>query len=182
LLVPVAVLASGEGEFDGVVRSIENSYHVRATNIPFMGLISMVASKATQAGVSNMHVAEIENFSGPVDGNELNRMVEEKLGADWHRMVRESSRSGNEQTLIFVHPEGNRMGMFVVDLDGHELDVVQLSVDADQLNKQLGQYEHHHHADADQMPTTKTDYWNQALTMRVPQVRRSFIAPNLGYL
>jgi len=36
-----------------------------------------------------------------------------------------------------------------VDLDGHELDVVQLSVSADQLNKQLGQYEHHHRENAD---------------------------------
>ena len=146
LLVPVAVLATGDGSFDGVVRSIESRYHVRATRIPFMGLISLVASKSMQAGVSNLHVAEFENFAGPVDGDELNRMVEEKLGADWKRMIRETSRRGDEQTLIFVHPEGERMGLFVVDLDGHELDVVQDSVNADQLNKQLGQYEHHQNA------------------------------------
>jgi hypothetical protein len=63
-------------------------------------------------------------------------------------MVRETSRNGNEQTLIFVHPEGKRMGLFVVDYDGHELDVVQLSVDPDHLNNQLGQYEHHHRESA----------------------------------
>ena len=35
LLVPVAVLAGGgEGGFNGVVRSLELKYHVRATRIP----------------------------------------------------------------------------------------------------------------------------------------------------
>jgi hypothetical protein len=148
LLLPAVVLASGEGGFDGVVRSIESRYNVRATRIPFMGLISMIAGKATQAGVSNMHVAEFDSFTAPVDGDELNRMVEQKLGAGWHRMIRETSRNGSEQTLIFVHPEGKRMGLFVLDLDGHELDVVQVSVDADHLNGQLGKYEHHHDENA----------------------------------
>jgi hypothetical protein len=144
LLIPVAVLASGSSGFDGVVSSIESRYSVRATRIPFMGIVSAIARTATQNGVSNMHVAEFDSFSALVDGDELDRMVEQKLGAGWHRMIRETSRSGSEQTLIFVHPEGNRMGMFVVDLDGQELDVVQLSVNPDQLNEQLGKYEHQH--------------------------------------
>ena len=114
--------------------------------IPLMGLASVVAGAATNGGVGGVRVAEFEHFSAPVDGEELNRMVEERLGQGWERMIRETSRRGDEQTLIFVHPEGERMGLFVVDLDGHELDVVQVSVNADQLNKQLGQYEHHQNA------------------------------------
>ena len=142
LLIPVVVLAGGGGGFDGVVSSIESRYHVRATRIPFMGLVSMVARRATHEGVGDMHIAEIENFSAPVDGDELNRMVEEKLGAGWERMISETSRKGKEQTLIFVHPEGERMGMFVVNLDGSEMDVVQVSVDPRHLNDQIGSYEH----------------------------------------
>jgi len=150
LLVPAAVLAGGGGGFDGVVRSIETRYHVRATRIPFMGLLSFIAGKATREGVGGMHIAEFENFSEPVDGAELNRMVEEKLGAGWERIIRETSRSGSQQTLIFMHPEGQRMGLFVLDLDGHELDVVQVSVDPDHLNQSIGKYEHHpHHGDQD---------------------------------
>ncbi len=76
-------------------------------------------------------------------------MVEEKLGAGWERVIRETSRKGDEQTLIFVHPEGQRMGLFVLDLDGHELDVVQVSVDPDHLTQNLGQYVHHHQHDND---------------------------------
>ena len=145
LVVPAVVLAgSGEG-FDGLVRSIEVRYHVRATRIPFLGLVSLIARKATNNGVGNLHVAEFESFSEQVDGEELNRMVEQKLGSGWERIIRETSRQGKEQTLIFMRPEGERMGLFVVNLDGHEMNVVQVSVDPDHLNENLGRYEHHHH-------------------------------------
>jgi hypothetical protein len=144
LLVPVAVLASGgEGGFDGVVHAIEVKYHAHATRIPFLGLISFVARRSTQGGVSNLHVAEFEHFDAAMDGEELNRMVEQKLGAGWERMIRETKRNGSEQTLIFVHPEGNRMGMFILDADGHDLNVVQISVDPDHLSESIGKYDHH---------------------------------------
>ncbi|MGA7860176.1 MAG: hypothetical protein WCA11_19725 [Terracidiphilus sp.] len=164
LLIPVVVLAGGgEGGFDGVVSSIESRYHAHATRIPFLGLISLIARKSTHEGVGNLHVAEFDNFSAQVDGDELNRMVEEKLGQGWERIIRETSKTsgspaagpgrggerGGEQTLIFMRPEGSRMGLFVVDLDGHEMDVVQVSVDPDHLNQNIGHYEHHHDSDSD---------------------------------
>ncbi|HVU44564.1 MAG TPA: hypothetical protein VHD85_00470 [Terracidiphilus sp.] len=141
LIVPITVLAGGGG-FNGVVDSIEARYHVHATRIPFMSLVSLVARGATHDGVSGVHVAEFDNFREPVDGDELNAMVEQKLGHGWSRMIRETSKKGREQTLIFAHPEGNRMGLFVVDLDGSELDVVQVSVDPDHLNETIGKYDH----------------------------------------
>ncbi len=143
VVVPwVALAAGGEGGFDGVVSSIEGRYHVRATRIPFMGLASLVAGTATHGGVAGVRLAEFEHFSAPVDGEELNRTVEQKLGQGWERMIRETSRHGNEQTLIFAHPEGKRMGLFILDLDGNEMDVVQVSVDPQRLKDTVGKYEH----------------------------------------
>lgn len=156
LLIPVAVLAGGGDGFDGVVHSIESRYGVRATRIPFLGLISLIARKSTHEGVSNLHVAEFDRFDATVDGDELNRMVAGKLGAGWERIIRETSRKGGEQTLIFVRPEGDRMGMFVVDLNGNEMDVVQVSVDPKHLDDDMGHYSHHHH-DADSDSDTNSD-------------------------
>jgi hypothetical protein len=150
LAVPVVVLANGvEGGFDSVVSSIETRYHVHAQRIPFLGLISFISHKTTEGGVSGMHVAEIEDFQSNVDGEELNSLVQQKLGEGWERMIRETSRKDNSQTLIFVRPEGRKMGMFVLDLDGHEMDVVQMSVDPNHLNESIGKYEHHHDGDWD---------------------------------
>lgn len=141
LAVPAIVLAGSSSGFNGVVDSIAGRYHAHATRIPFMSLVSLVARKATSGGVSGVHIAEFDDFSEPVDGDELNTMVEQKLGPGWQRMIRETSKKGKEQTLIFAHPDGNRMGLFVIDLDGHELDVVQVSVDPDHLNETIGRYD-----------------------------------------
>jgi hypothetical protein len=144
VIVPwVALAAGGENGFDGVVSSIEHRYHVHATRIPFMALASLVARKATKGGVSSVRVAEFEHFNKPADGDELNRIVEQKLGPRWERMIRSTSRHGNEQTLIFAHSEGRSMGLFVLDLDGNELDVVQVSVDPDHLKDTINKYRHH---------------------------------------
>jgi len=146
LAVPVVVLAGGaEGGFDDVVSSIESRYHAHATRIPFLGLISLVSGKTTHGGVRGMHVAEFDDFRGVLDGEELNDMGQRKLGPQWERVVRETSRKGNgEQTLVFMRPEGDRMGLFVVDRDGHELDVVQVSVNPDHIGQSVGQHLHHH--------------------------------------
>jgi hypothetical protein len=145
LLVPVAVLAGGGEGFNGVVQTIETRYHIHATRIPFLGLISFVSRRASNDGVSNVHVAEFESFSLPLDGEELNDLVAGKLGPGWERVIRETSQGGDSQTLIFMRPEGSHMGMFVLDADGHELNVVQVSVDPDHLSESVNRYEHHHH-------------------------------------
>lgn|SRR5512146_1834336 len=144
VLVPTAVVlaATGEGSFDGVVDSIESQYHAHATRIPLMSLVSLVAGGATHGGVHGLHVAEFEHFTADVDGEQLKQMVEKKLGSGWELMVRETSRKGGEQTLIYCHPEGKRMGLFIVDKDHNELDVVQVSVDPDHLNESIGKYDH----------------------------------------
>lgn len=145
LAVPVVVLANGvSGGFDQVVNSIESRYHVHADRIPMLGFVSFVARASTHDGVRGLHVAEIEDCHADVDGEELNKLVAEKLGSGWERVIRETSRKGGDQTLIFMRPEGSRMGMFVLDLGGHEMDVVQMSVDPEHLSEKIGQYEHGH--------------------------------------
>ncbi|MDR3741893.1 MAG: hypothetical protein P4L40_22965 [Terracidiphilus sp.] len=151
LLVPVAVLAGGSsGGFNSVVNSIEGRYHVHATRVPLLGLISLVARGASHGVAANLHVAEFENFNVPVDGSELDALVTSKLGPEWQLVIRETSRRGQgEQSLIFMRPEGARMGMFIVDHDGNDLDVVQLSVDPDHLEDSITRYTHHSNSEND---------------------------------
>jgi hypothetical protein len=149
LAVPAVVLAHGENDFDGVVGALETRYHAHATHVPFMGLAGLMGKAATHGGVSRMKVAEFENFTAEVDGAELEQLVTQRLGSGWERMIRETSRKGLAQTLIFTRPEGNRVAMFIVDLDGKELDVVEVSVDPERLGDQIAQHAHHHGRDDD---------------------------------
>jgi len=148
-MTPAILLAAGGAGvgFDAVVRGIESRYHAHANKIPFMGLISLVAGHATHGGVRGIHIAEIEHLDGPVDGTELNALVAAHMGAGWQRIVRDTSRSGDEQSLIYVKPEGDRLGMLVVDLDHKEMNVVQISINPGKLSDEIG--EHRHGRDSD---------------------------------
>jgi hypothetical protein len=153
----ILLAASGSGSgFDSVLHGIESRYNVHATKIPFMGLVSLIAGHATGGGVKSLHVAEIENFKGHVDGAELNALVAERVGPGWKRMVRETSKSGEEQSLIYVKPEGSRIGMLVVDLDHQELDLVQMSLNPDKLSEEISNHHHGGRHDADDAKHDKT--------------------------
>jgi len=144
----ILLAASGSGGgFDAVVRSIESRYHVHASKIPFLGLMSLVADHATHGGVHSVHIAEIEHMEGPIDGSELNALVAEHAGPGWQRIVRDTNRSGDEQSLIYVKPEGGRLGMLVVDLDHKEMDVVEVSINPDKLSDEISEHRHGHEAD-----------------------------------
>jgi hypothetical protein len=154
VMAPAIVLAANGqvfgpgGGFDAVVRGIEQRYHERATKVPLMGLISGIAGMSTHGGVKGIHVAEFEHVKEPMDGTELNDLVEQRVGRDWRRMIRDTSRNKDGerigQSLIYVRDEGERIGMLVVDLDGGELDVVQLSVNPDRLSDEIGKHVKHH--------------------------------------
>jgi hypothetical protein len=171
IMAPAIVLAAngnpfrhGQG-FDAIIGGIEARYNTHATRIPFMGLISGIAGLSTHGGVSGMHVAEFDHMTEPVDGTELNKLVEERVGQGWQRMIRETSRhsdGGNaDQTLIYVRDEHSRVGMLVVDLDGKELDVVQMSVNPDQLAREISRHEKHHGQDGDADSTNRGDKGEQ---------------------
>ena len=151
VMTPVVLMAAGgygQG-FDSVVRGIEQRYHVHANRIPFMGLVNGIARISTHGGVHNLHVAEIEHVDANVNGDELLALVEERAGEGWKRMIRETSREGHEQTLIFVRAEGKQVGMLVVDLESREMDVVQISMNPDQLMDQVNEHRSHGGSDAD---------------------------------
>ena len=154
IMTPAILLAAGgpgfgkSQGFDAIVRSIEVRYHAHATRIPVKGLISGIAGISTHGGVHGLHVAEFEHFRGdgdrPVDGAEFNALIEQHVGPGGQRMIRETSRGG-DQSLIYVRAEGEHVGMLVVDLDQNDLDVVQIAVNPDHLMEQLDEHRHKHH-------------------------------------
>lgn len=138
------VMAAGKpAGFNGVVHSVESRYHVHASRIPFMGLASVIARKATHGGVSHVQIATIEDFTQTIDGGELSALTEANIGPGWSRMVRETRNPGNEQTLIYARPDGEKIEMLVVDLDSKEMDIVGVAIAPDYLSKFLKDHEHH---------------------------------------
>src|ERR1700761_1946383 len=148
LSVPVVVLAGGgPSGFSGVVDSIEMRYHVHATRIPFLSLISFMGRKASHDSVSGLHLAEFQDITDDIDGSELHQIVQDKLGSDWGQGIRGTTRHGSEQTLIFMHPDGDRMALFIVEKGNRELSLVQVSVDPRHVDDDIVRYSRHHDSD-----------------------------------
>lgn len=137
LLCPgMAFAARADLGFNGVVSSIEGQYHVRATHVPMMGFVNFMAFTCSGGGVRGMKVVEFDNFSADADA--LHRMVQEKLGEGWSPVVREHDRKQNEETFIFMHPDGKRLSLLVLDLEKNELDMVKLSIKASHWHDGIG--------------------------------------------
>ncbi len=137
-----ALLVSGTGcasaadrEFNGVVHDVSQRYHLHATKVPMMSLVSLCARVATHGGVKGLRVAEFGGVSPSVDMTALSGLVRANLGPEWQPFITEQSRDGGEQSVIYVRPMGKSMRMLIADYDGGELDVVRMELNGAALAK-----------------------------------------------
>ncbi len=130
--VGVVASASSKGDgFDGLVRAVDERYHVHGRGVPMMWAMSLVARGATRGGVRGMRVVTYESFPAGADRTEIDRMVKAKLGAGWTPMVR--SRSERETSLVYVQPDGVWVRMVVVNLEKDELEMVRMEMNPEAL-------------------------------------------------
>ena len=130
-------------DFDALRRGLEEHYHAHATHIPMQGLIGVIARISTHGSVRELHVAEFDDLSANIDAAEMKSFAESRMGGDWKRIVVETSRDGGELSLIYVRPEGDHLGMMVLDLDNGELNMVEMSMNPARLAKQIARWENH---------------------------------------
>ena len=130
LVLFVSNLAVAGDEFHGVVSAIEGHYGVRHMRIPLLGVVLLFARPE---GVSGLKLAVFENFHrGDIDhpdadGNEVRRVVERSLSADWKLFVRTHARN-HEDTLIYSNFSTGKMQMLVVSIESNEATIVQMSL------------------------------------------------------
>lgn len=139
--------AMARQDFDSLVRGVAARYQMHAKSIPMMWLMNVCARSVTHGGVHGMRVVEFEDAgriarqTGEPGG--LGDLVRERLGERWLRTVRTRNADGSE-TLVYSQSDesgsqsdegGHHMRLIVVDLEGRELDMVSVSLDAQQLAK-----------------------------------------------
>lgn len=123
-------------EFKGIVHSIEHTYGVHHTHIPFLGLASFFARPA---GVHGFQLAVFEGFQPTADSAEIRRVIETSLGPGWYPFVRVQSKSEHdgETTLIYTYPCGNKLRMMIVNLEPSEAVVLKMELSEHAIEKWL---------------------------------------------
>jgi len=136
LLCASSFAFGGDQEFRSLVRSIEHTYGVHHTHIPFLGLAGFLARPS---GVHGLKLAVFEGFTPPTDPDALLEVVQSSLGPGWYPFVRVRSRGGHnaETTLIYTYPSGNRMRMLIVNIEPSEAVVVKMDLSDHAMQKWL---------------------------------------------
>ncbi len=138
----VKAASDDDRSFHGLENAVETRWQGHAQHIPMQWLVSGAAGLYTHGGVSRLRVAEIDGLPKRLDGAELEAMAEKEMSAGWQRIIRDQSRDADEQSLIYVKPEGDRLAMMVVSFDHGEMDIVQMAIHPDQLSRQMRRWEH----------------------------------------
>jgi len=154
LILSVATSSlAADHEFRGVVRAIESSYGVHHMHILLLGFALFFVRPE---GVSGLKLAVFENFNSPSAVDDLDRIVENSLGPDWHPFVRVRSKHDGETTVIYASPQGGKLRMMIVSIESSEATVVELKLSERGIKRWIDEPKEtakdqsgrgHHHAD-----------------------------------
>jgi len=127
---------AGDPEFRNIVRSVEHTYGVHRTHIPFIGVAMFFARPY---GVHGFKLALFEGLHSPADADDLRRTIESSLGPNWYPFVRVQSKAKGEgeTTLIYTYPEGNRLRMMIVNVEPSEAVVMKMELSDRAIKKWL---------------------------------------------
>ena len=136
LLCSSTLALAGDREFHGLVRSIETTYGVHHMQIPLLGVALFFARPA---GAHGLRLAVFEGFKGPMDSDDVCRVIESSLGTGWYPFVRVHSKgeTTGETTLIYASPNGQTMRMMIVNIESSEAQIIEVSLRDRDIKKWL---------------------------------------------
>ena len=132
--VPTVSAADKGADVNGVVRALDAQYHLHGQRVPLMWMVNAVATVSTHGGVHGMQVVRYEGLPSSLDRGALVEMVRRQLDGGWSLMVRERSMGkGGEDNMVWTQAYGKDVRMLVMNLDGDELNLVQMQMNPETL-------------------------------------------------
>ncbi len=134
---------AADAEFKNLVSGIEQRYQVRHEHIPLIGLISFCSWVYTRGGVRGFRFADFEDTGSRISADDIDALVQVKLGASWTVILRSHEKETHEDTIIYVRPNGDKFLVLIADVENGELSLVKLSLNGNKLSKWVNDQERH---------------------------------------
>jgi len=144
LLIASSAALAADGEFDYVVKAIENHYGVKRTHIPLMGVANFALKVAHPGGASGLQFAVFEDLPSSSDYSdqvELDRFMDGVTLRGLSPMVRTHSRRSGESTYIFAGEAGKSTKMLIVTFEPNQATVIEVKVDFQTLLRTINRPE-----------------------------------------
>jgi hypothetical protein len=129
-----SAVAGAQTNVTTLERSLEKELHLHAHHVPMMFAVSGLASAFTGGGVRAMKIATYEDLPATLDHSAVGELARRHLSDGWSLMVRQQEKAG-EQNFVWVQPAGDHFRMLVMSLEAKELDLVQMELSPEQLQK-----------------------------------------------
>jgi hypothetical protein len=137
--LPSAVHADRDG-FNDAVKTIEQFYHVKHQNIPFLARAGMKAVKTgakirggqyrkiAEAGSVRVAFFEDQTFDSRGQIASFKSLMQQTLANDWSSLVQTLSAKDEEQTYVYLRDAGKNFHVLVITIEKHEGTVVEATV------------------------------------------------------
>ena len=132
-------LARGDG-FNDAVKTIEQFYHVKHQNIPFLARAGMKAvrtaarikggdyKKLAEAGSVRVVFFEDQNFDSRGQMASFKAALHGILSAEWSPLVQTLAPRDEEQNHIYVRAAGEKFSVLVVTIERRDATVIQATL------------------------------------------------------
>ena len=131
-----APIASHASDMNRVARAVEAELGVRRTHIPFLGVAMFVGRVASGFQMPGAKLAVFENANlSARSAHDLQRAVQNALGAEWTPFVKSTTNHGQEQTWIYLHPERKGMHMFIATAESGEVSLIEVKASEQQMRR-----------------------------------------------
>src|SRR5947209_16014075 len=108
--------AAQTGDYNAVVKLVENFYHVKHKGLPLIARVGMKVARPSEVKSFKLATFENQGFSS-AGQSDFHAAMKRTLGADWQPLVQIRSRANGEQTYVFTRDAGERIIVLVVTIE-----------------------------------------------------------------
>jgi len=135
----VRLVQAGDG-FNDVVKMIEQFYHVKHQNIPFLARAGMKAvstaarirggdyKKIAEAGSVRVAFFEDQTFDSGGQIAAFRASVQRTLDQQWSPLIQTLSATDEEQDYVYIRESGQKFRVLVITIERREATVVEATV------------------------------------------------------
>jgi len=141
-LLPVAPVTNGLAgdDFNTVVKAIEQFYHVKHENIPFLARAGMKAARTAakikggeakriaEAGSVRVAFFENQDFNSRGQIVSFKTAVQGALNQNWSALIQTLAPKEELQTYIYVRDAGEKFHVMVITIERRDATVVQATL------------------------------------------------------
>ena len=127
-------------DFNVVVKTIEEFYHVKHQNLPLLARAGIKATRAAakirggeykhlaEAGSARIAFFEDQEFNSRGQIASFKSSIQAALSNGWSPLIQTLAAKDEEQTYIYVREAGEKFHVLVITIERHEGTVVQATI------------------------------------------------------